>query len=336
MKTKFASYKINGIPDGCKYCIKGEKLVLFISGICSRNCYYCSLSNKRKNKDTIWANERICKTTKNLIKEIKESNAKGMGITGGDPLLFLSRTIKFAKAAKNFKKNFHIHIYLPTKLVSSRNIKRLSKYIDEIRFHPEFLINNSKDIDNDIEKIKLANKFFKKKNIGIELPMIPEKKHEILNFIKKISPFISFVNLNELELSETNFNVITKKYDFTSSGYVIKNSKNAGIDLLKKLKKQNTNLKIHFCTADTKNFYQYENRLKKHNILPFGKRTKEGTVIYLTTSILPRKGKYYFDKQKNRYNLSEPLARKLLGKIKILRVEEFPTFDRIEVETEYL
>ena len=106
MKTKFNSYNVNGLCKGCKLCVKGEKLVLFISGICQRNCWYCSLSEKRKNKNITWANERICKDAGDLIKEIKESNATSMGITGGDPLLFLDKTLKYAKIAKQrFGKN---------------------------------------------------------------------------------------------------------------------------------------------------------------------------------------------------------------------------------------
>jgi uncharacterized protein len=164
MKSRYSSYYINDIAKGCKYCVKGEKVVLFISGKCSRNCYYCSLSNKRKNKDIIWSNERICRSEKDLINEAIESNATSAGITGGDPLQFMERTIKYAKALKNkFGKKFHIHIYLPTKLISKEKLKRLSKYIDEVRFHPEFLINPNSDIDKDIEKIRLASQFWKNK-----------------------------------------------------------------------------------------------------------------------------------------------------------------------------
>jgi pyruvate formate-lyase activating enzyme-like uncharacterized protein len=97
MKTKYDSYNLNGLPDGCKYCVRGEKLVLFVSGICSRKCWYCSLSDKRKNKDVICFNERIAKKNSDLYDEIIESNATSMGITGGDPLLYLSRTISYAK-----------------------------------------------------------------------------------------------------------------------------------------------------------------------------------------------------------------------------------------------
>ena len=57
-KTKFYSKKIGSLARGCKQCVKGEKLVLFITGVCPRNCWYCSISEKKKNKDVIFANER--------------------------------------------------------------------------------------------------------------------------------------------------------------------------------------------------------------------------------------------------------------------------------------
>jgi pyruvate formate-lyase activating enzyme-like uncharacterized protein len=352
MKTPYSSYCLNSLPEGCKYCVKGEKLVLFISGVCKRNCYYCSLSKKRKNKDIVYCNERIIKSPKQAIQEAVESNATSAGITGGDPLLFLSRTIKYAKALKQkFSNKFHIHIYLPTQNLSKQKLKKLSKYIDEARFHPEFLINKN-SANQDINKIKIAGFFWNRKNIGIELPMIPEKKQEILDFILKIQDYIGFVNLNELEISETNFNYMTKHYKFNETGYVIKNSKPAGLWLLNQLKTNllkkglNQNLKIHFCTADLKNQHQYKNRLLRHKILPFGKRTKEGTVVYLTINYKNKKhlnkikkylvGKYFIDRQKQRIILSNSLAYNLIKtkKFKIQRIEEFPTFDRLETDVE--
>ncbi|MBS3075232.1 hypothetical protein J4429_02110 [Candidatus Pacearchaeota archaeon] len=352
-KTSSSSFCLNGLPLGCKYCIKGEKLVIFISGICKRNCYYCSLSNKRKNKDITWINERIVKNPIQAIQEAIESNATSAGITGGDPFLFMNRTIKYAKALKNkFGKKFHIHIYLPTQNLTNSKLKQLSKYINEVRFHPNFLINSNKDnINKETQKIKLANKFWKKQNIGIELPMIPEKKQKILNFILKIQNYIGFVNLNELEISETNFNCMINCYNFNKSGYVVKSSKSAGLWLLKKLQKHKTKLKIHFCTADLKNNYQFKNRLLKHKILPHGKRTKDGTVLYLIAKYNHKKqfnnlikkieklknNQFYIDKQKQRILLSNSLANKLLTQNhKISLIEEFPTYDRLETETRNL
>jgi hypothetical protein len=332
---------LNGIATGCRYCVKGEKLVLFISGKCSRNCWYCSLSNKRKNIDKIWANEREIKNTRELIEEVKESNSKGMGITGGDPLLFIDRTIKFCKIAKKkLGKGFHIHIYLPTKLVDEEKLKESRKYIDEVRLHPEFLITGDKNKEEDIAKIILTSKIFGKQNTGIELPLIPEKRREILDFILQVEEFIEFINLNELELSDTNYNQVTRKYKLKEGGYVIARSKEAGLWILDGLKKRKTRLKVHLCTADLKNNFQYKNRLKRHKIMKYGKKTEDGTVIYFVADKKLKnrlRNNAYLDKRKSRLIIN-PLAvnRLMKDKIKIMRVEEYPTYDRYEAESELI
>lgn len=341
-KTRFGSYCLNGIAKGCRHCVKGKKLVLFITGICPRNCEYCSLSNLRKNKDDIWANERKSRKIKEIIQEAIESKADSAGITGGDPLVKLKRTIKYARELKKvFGKKFHIHIYLPTNLTSKEKLKGLSRAVDEVRFHPAFLCKKEKRSE-DIEKIKLAKEFFNKSSIGVEMPMIPDKKQEILDFILDVEKEIGFVNLNEFEIGESNFNFITKKYKLKENGYVISKSKEAGIWVLKQLEKRKTKLNVHLCMADTKNNFQYKNRLKQHKILPFGKKTKDGTVLYLAIKkdIKRLSKKYpkesYIDRQKNRLIISQKLAKKLLTDYKVERAEEFPTYDRIEVEKEYI
>jgi hypothetical protein len=289
------------------------------------------------------------------LEEVKESKATSAGITGGDPLINFEKTLEFAtKLKKYFGKKFHIHIYLPTKFVtngnpqrvlhnscnptgsrSSSNLEKLSKCVDEVRFHPDFLID-SKKVNEDFEKIKLASLFWKKKNIGIELPMIPEKKEEVLNFILKMEKFVSFVNLNEFELSETNFNLMTKKYKLNEGGYVVAGSLEAGEWILDELKKNKSKLKMHLCTAELKNCSQFANRLKLHKILPYGKKTKDGTVIYLIVNKKLNLKNTFYDEKKNRTILSGKIAKRLLNKEKIFRVEEYPTYDRIEVEKEEL
>ena len=334
-KTKFASYCTNKLPEGCRFCVKGQKLVLFITGICSRNCFYCSLSEKRKNKDIVWANERECGSPKDAIAEAIASRAEGAGITGGDPLIVLDRTIKYAKALKKkFGKKFHIHIYLPTKLVTKEKLEKLSKYIDEIRFHPDFLNGDG------IEKLRLAGLFWNKPNIGIELPVFPDKATETFDFIAKASPFIGFANLNELEISDTNFSHMTKHYRMNKDGYAVHGSKEAGLKILKMCGQAGLKLNAHFCTAETKNFHQYQNRIKLREIMPYGYRTPSGTVRYFAVygNINGLKGKgIYLDKRNKRAIISEKLASKLLAQgFKVERVEELPTYDAVVIEKEEL
>ena len=140
-----------------------------------------------------------------------------MLITGGDPLLRLERTIRYIKLLKNrFGKKFHIHMYVPLELVTYNNLRKLnSAGLDEIRFHP--------DIDNKKFWLRINDARRFKWNIGVEIPVIPKKAKETKELIDFISDKVDFLNLNELELSDTNYNRILEE------GYRAKNNISYGV-----------------------------------------------------------------------------------------------------------
>jgi uncharacterized protein len=351
--TKFDSHCHGCLPEGCRQCVEGKKLVLFIGGKCSRACWYCSLSDNRKNSPTCFANERVIKNSRDLIDEVLQGGSKGCGITGGDPLVYFKQTIRYAKALKRkFGKRFHIHIYLPFPLVDERKIKKLAKYVDEFRFHPGFL-TDIKRVSKDISKLKLVNSVIDHKRIGIEMPVIPGLEKGIFAFIDRVKHLISFVNLNEFEISDTNFKLVTKKYKLNKDTYSINGSMKAGLWILREVKKNNIDVGVHLCSAKTKNSHQYYRRLMRRKILPYGNRTEEGTVIYFAIyegvrglkKKQVRRGmrmiardvrgvtkNYYVDKIGKRVIINmenvEGVYDKLGERYKIARVEESPTHDR--------
>ncbi|MBU4501349.1 MAG: radical SAM protein, partial [Nanoarchaeota archaeon] len=173
MKTKYHSYKSGSLAKGCQLCVKGRKSVLFVTGLCARHCYFCPISNQKRNKDVVYINEWPTKKVKDIIKEIELCSSKGVGITGGDPLIKIDRVTKLIKKLKKkFGKKFHIHLYTPLNLVNEKSLKKLNDAgLDEIRFHP--------DIDNDFnwDMINLSRKY--KWDIGVEIPAIPKKEKQI-------------------------------------------------------------------------------------------------------------------------------------------------------------
>jgi uncharacterized protein len=352
-KTSFASYCSKEVCKGCKSCVKGEKLVLFMGGKCSRSCWYCSLSDKRKNLSVCFANERPVSSIPELIEEAKESNSKGAGITGGDPLVYFDDVIKYSRALKKiFGADFHIHIYLPLKLVEEKKLRKLKECIDEVRFHPSFLIDENIELRNEeIGKIKLASSIFGIDNCGIELPSMPEKKYEIFDFIYEVRDIIGFCNLNELEISETNFDLITKIYTLNHDSYTVKGSIKTGIWIIKECEKRKLKPIIHLCTARTKDSYQFINRLLKHSILPYGNITDEGTVVYFAVyyedeikkkesedKIVKITKDYFVDEDKKRIIIKIKDVEKvyLKTKLKIARVEEHPTYGADYLEFSYI
>jgi len=303
-----------------------------VTGLCGRNCEFCPLSKLRKNIDKIYANEREVKTFKEIVEEIKNSRATGCSITGGDPILKFDRTYELAKELKKtFGKKFHIHIYLSTKLVTEEKLKKLSEVVDEVRFHPDF----EKQVNGEIEKIKLASKFFKRKNIGVEIPMFPDKFEKIYNFILGCKEFIGFLNLNELETGELSDATLRKKYKVNANGHTIKKSISAGKELIKRLENAGIILNVHLCTAELKNRYQFGNRLRNYKNFKFSIKTKDGTLIYFSTDTknkkFLKKKDFFVDARKKQLILNPKVVRKIKDRIEIFRIEEYPTFDREEV-----
>ena len=369
-ENKFYSYNLGELPEGCKYCVRGEKLVLFVTGICPRRCYFCPLSDKKYGKDVIFANERKVNGFQDIIKEAKNMDAKGAGITGGDPLVKIDRTIDYIKILKqNFGKSFHIHLYTSLDLVNEKSLQRLCDAgLDEIRFHPEL------DSKRNWIKLRLAKKF--KWNIGIEIPIIPTKFNEIKDLIEFAHDEIAFINLNELEFADNELSKLGEmgfetKDDF---GYAVKGSVECGLKIMNFIEKSKYKLKVHLCTAKLKDRVQLTNRIKregKNSKREFDMITNEGLLIrgalylpgfspglnYENKENTKNNLDFFYKKVKNLLKIKENKIAKDYEKNRILLskkdvkinkkkfldlgltpaiVTEYPTADQFEIEVEVL
>ncbi len=62
------------LPEGCKHCINGSKMVLLITGRCGTDCFYCPISPEKKGKDVMYANERKISAPRGYIPAHKCKN----------------------------------------------------------------------------------------------------------------------------------------------------------------------------------------------------------------------------------------------------------------------
>jgi len=339
-KTKYFSYKTGELCDGCRMCVKGEKLVLFITGVCPRSCYFCPLSDEKYHKDVMYANERKISNVDELIEEAKISGARGCGITGGDPLVCIEKTCKAIKRLKQNFKNFHIHLYTSLNLIDEKKIKKLEDAgLDEIRFHLDF------DDESLWERIKINTSMSK----GIEVPVIPGKNlNKMINFVKE---YVDFINLNELEYADTEHNKLgdMKFETINPLSYAIKGSEEIALEAMEK----NSKLNIHYCTAKLKNTVQFMNRItrraknvKKPYDIQKGPSLFRGTISgEEDLKIMHEKVSKLFvndiDPLKKRLLCSRQNAKIFSKKLKKMGykveiVEELGTYDQFEIESEEL
>ncbi len=352
IKKVYSNRYLGALPKGCKLCMKGAKLVVFVSGICSKKCFYCPISLKKKNKDQSWVNERAVKKPGDMVHEARRMSALGAGITGGDPDLSLEKTLGYLRLLKKeFGKKFHIHMYTSNALDRQTLRKLKNAGLDELRFH----ITDSAEIWNSIKnsiEIGIA--------AGVEIPVIPGQRNRILEIARKLSGIKgSFLNLNELEFSETNLKEFKERnFELKSeTSYAVKGSEETALKIL--TQSQNFKLNVYYCSSAYKDSVQLRNRLlrtAKNIARDYEEVSEDGLFLKGVISIEKPTFKKLsalrknlieefkipgnlitVDKEKMRLETSAEISEKLskmykkIG-LKYFLVEEYPTSDRLETE----
>lgn len=335
------------LPRGCQLCARGSKMVLLVTGKCGSCCYYCPLSEAKLGKDVVYADEMKVGQWKDVISEAESIGAEGAGITGGDPLAVAERTAKYIRGLKKrFGDGFHIHLY-----TASTDIAKVRKLaaagLDELRFHPPPGSWGSLERTAYPKAIGEAAK--KGMVVGVEIPAIPgERIAELLDALE--SAEVKFVNLNELEFSETNWRELKglgfEVADDVSSG--VKGSEKMARKLVRDWKGPYS---LHYCSAGFKDGVQLRSRLlrrAKRTALPSDVITKDGTLLKgvietkaptkLRTSLLRDYGipakLLRIDAEKRRLEVAPWILEDIAGDVAepCFIVEEYPTADRLEVE----
>ncbi|MFP4608552.1 MAG: radical SAM protein [Candidatus Aenigmatarchaeota archaeon] len=353
------------LPEGCRRCAEGGKMVLLVTGKCEGACWYCPLSEKKKGKAVVYADEKKVSGDKEVIEEARSIDATGTGITGGDPLCEedytldkegdpdfvisqVERTVMYIQMLKSeFGKDHHIHLYTRTTDIDAVR-RAYDAGLDEIRFHPDA----KKWHRIEETEYPLLLKEIKEEvdiSLGIEIPSIPEKEEETIHLLKESGEFVDFVNINELEFSSTNTEQLKKRgYEHKSDvSSAVKGSEEMALRLLKK----DFSTPLHYCSLAFKDGVQLTNRIKRRAKNVSKKEdliTEEGTII--RGMIESEEGKkvaqelrgifgiseelLWYDEEKDRIECSLTLLREIHESLeeKCFGVEIYPTADGLEVE----
>ncbi len=283
-------------------------MVLYITGICRQECFYCPLSEKKKGRDVVYANERLVEGRSwidQVISEARRMKALGTGITGGDPMVVPERTIELIRRLKEaFGSKHHVHLYTTGPFDHSLLEKVEEAGLDEIRFHPpietwsRFRFLGEGPEEGNGEPARMYHELIMKAvetglTTGIEVPaVVDEKTSEKKNsrglmvlVDYAVRQGLSFVNINELEASHTNMDLFRKKgYELVGDSMAVKGSSELALEVIAEIGKRypDTSTVLHLCTSVYKDSVQLRNRLKRmaQNLKrPFEVITEDGTFL---------------------------------------------------------
>ncbi len=334
------------LPKGCSYCTLGAKMVLLVTGRCEGSCWYCPLSEEKKGKNIVYANELITSGEEDIIQEARDIGALGTGITGGDPLM-TDKTFAYIAALKEaFGDAHHIHLY--TQITDIDKIRRACQMgLDEIRFHPPVETWN---IIEDTEYPHILQELKRYPiDVGIEIPSIPFLSKETLHLLKILGPLVDFVNLNELEFSSTNWEELLsrgfkEKSDVSSAA---RGSQEFALELMT----IDHGTSVHYCSASFKDGIQLRNRIMRRAqrvVREWEIITDDGTLVkgvidckrpeemieLLVKDYDVPAHKLWHDVGKDRVEIYLPILEEIAPKLddKCYGIEVYPTADALEVE----
>ncbi|MBP2029267.1 pyruvate formate-lyase activating enzyme-like uncharacterized protein [Methanohalophilus levihalophilus] len=261
------------LTEGCKLCQEGAKMVLFVTGICDKSCFYCPISEERKGKQ-VYANEQPISKDLDIIEEANRMDALGTGITGGEPLIEKELVLRYINLLKNtFGKKHHIHLYTASAPDKTTVSELAEAGLDEIRFHPP------QSVWEKIKDTPYAGSMAETSKLGIETGFELPSIEGVEALIKFASKNDYFVNLNELEFSDTNAEALKERsfvlVDDISNAVL--GSRSAAIKAI------NGIMKGHFCSSRYKDAIQLRKRLLRTaevSSRPFEMITDDGTIVF--------------------------------------------------------
>jgi len=320
-------------------------MVLFVTGRCDTGCPYCPISNEKKDNDVMFANERRVFDHEGIIAEAEGMDATGTGITGGDPLIDMDRTVGVIRMLKErFGKGHHIHLYTSS-IDLGRTMVLEEAGLDEIRFHPPTDVwerIGTTDLSKIISSVNM--------DVGIEVPSLPDLAPQLEGLVGDVIGMgVDFVNINELEFSESNWDMMSaRQYELKDDvSSAILGSDALAIRIMKRFPKAN----IRFCSSAFKDSVQLRKRLirtAERNAKEYEVVTDDGTVlkglIYAddldAAAELLRNGYdvpdelMAIDTERKRMEIAPWIVEEIADELpfKCYIVEEYPTADRLEVE----
>ncbi len=327
-------------------------MVLLVTGRCHSSCFYCPLSEGKRGHDVIYANERPVDTIEEAIEEAHLIDAEGTGVTGGDPVDALDRTVSMVKALKaEFGDDHHVHLYTSVPLSEDQLLALSRAGLDEVRFHPPADTLATIDATGYPRSVAVAAEMGME--VGYEVPVLPDTEEELRTFLGSLvdDEGAPFVNLNELEFSSTNAEALLGR------GYTVRGDESAAVQDSEELGRlmveqfAGSGLRVHYCSASFKDAIQLRNRLKRRaeNVArPHELVTEDQTILKavvecddpgevardLMTRFDVPADLMVVDTERGVLELAAWVAEALEEDIHgdCYLVEEYPTWDRLEVE----
>ena len=254
LRQDFLGAKIStgGLSPGCELCGQGFWSCLFINGLCTASCFFCPQDRNVTEERLPEADGLTFEDPDDYVDFVREFGIRGVGISGGEPLLVMDRlTLFISKLKRAFGHGFYIWAYTNGDLVTRESLRALRRAgLDEIRF-------DLAARDYDLEPVETA--VTQIDTVTVEIPAIPEDRARVRRILGPLDKLgVRFLNLHQLHASEFNYpKLIERNYTFVhETPPSVFESEMAALMVIKHAVSRSLRLSVSYCPTSYKHRFQ--------------------------------------------------------------------------------
>ena len=248
---------LNALSPGCKTCVEGKWLCVYISTRCVQGCFYCPKSQNGNDSDLPRTPEKFSfGSVDDYVAYLGGFDFEGVGFSGGEPFLAYEKLVKYIENTRRaFGLRHYLWAYTSGKHVTPENLAALRRAgLNELRFH---IAANGYDLTSVALAIKEIGR------VSIEIPVIPEDKQIVMEKLAQFEELgVSHLNLHQLCMTEANYEALSKRNytiahtDYFPNFFPVLESELAAFDIMRYASDKTFKMGINYCSRLYKSIFQ--------------------------------------------------------------------------------
>lgn len=188
------------LPPGCRACLSGKGSNLYVTGLCTRDCFFCF--NQKPRRDETVVHGIPIDDPAEAPAIVVRYGLRSIGLSGGEPLMRPQRVLALLAVLKAMPDPPRVELYTNGDLAGFDILRRLNDAgLDAIRF-------DLAARDYNLDPVRRALPILKE--VSVEIPVVPEHKERLERMVLELDSLrVPFLNIHELFLcAENNARVV--------------------------------------------------------------------------------------------------------------------------------
>jgi pyruvate formate-lyase activating enzyme-like uncharacterized protein len=237
------------IPAGCRSCLKGRGTNLYVTGHCTRDCFFCF--NHKPRTDELVVHGIKVRTPEDAAAVVERYDLRSVGISGGEPLLQKQRVLAVLAALRALRRALTIDLYTNGDRLDAKTLRQLKDAgLSGLRI-------NMAAREYNLAPLALALRFFP--DAAVEIPAVPSELSRQKKLILDLECLgARWLNLHELFVCKENEDrMAAQGYTAVDGGHdhllwsPVPESGEAALELLLFAKRHARQLSVYYCSCGT-------------------------------------------------------------------------------------